>query len=49
MATDLASGVPDGIYFTDKQVDFLSLGASTTGDTFLNIQSPPSMVGRYRV
>ncbi len=47
IATDLATGVPDGIFFTDRRIDFLSLGASSTGDSFVTIQSPPSMVGRY--
>lgn len=46
---DRASGTPDGIRFTDASVDFLSRGASVSGDSFVIIDSPASMAGRFQI
>jgi hypothetical protein len=46
---DRAFGEPNGVWFTDEDVDFLGRGASLNSDTFLVIDSPSSMAGRYRV
>ena len=44
----VSAGTPDGIFLTDPKIDFLSRGAGV-GDTFVNITSPASAIGRYRV
>jgi len=43
-----ASGVPDGILFSDDSIDFLSLGA-TVGNTNVVISSPASIAGTYAI
>lgn len=46
---DRASGEPDGLFFTDEDVDFLGRGAVLDGESFVVIDSPQSMAGRYRI
>ena len=46
---DRAIGTPDGIEFTDTDVDFLGRGSVLDDQTFVTIDSPASMAGRYRV
>lgn len=46
---DRAIGVPDGVEFTDTDIDFLGRGATLDGSSFLLIDSPASMAGRYRI
>lgn len=46
---DRGTATPEGIMITDRQVDFLSRGSSTDGDTFILIDSPSSMAGRYKI
>jgi len=45
---DAGSGTPDGIFFSDDLVDFLSRGASV-GDTDIVISAPTSNAGSYRI
>jgi len=46
---DRATAVPEGILLTDNQIDFLSRGASISGDSYILIDSPTSMTGRYKI
>lgn len=46
---DSGSGTPDGIWFTDEQVDFLSRGARVDDSSFIVISQPASVAGRYRI
>ena len=46
---DRSDGTPEGIYLTDADVDFLGRGATLAGDTFVIIDAPASMGGRYKV
>ena len=43
-----ASGIPDGILFSDDDIDFLSLGAAV-GNTNVVISAPPSIAGTYGI
>jgi hypothetical protein len=43
-----ASGVPDGIIFSDDAIDFLSLG-TTPGNTNVVITAPASIAGTYGI
>jgi hypothetical protein len=45
---DSASGIPEGIVFTDDSIDFLSLGASVD-DTDVVVSAPASIAGTYRI
>lgn len=46
---DRAVGTPDGIWLTDEDVDFLGRGAVLDQNTFVIIDSPAAMAGRYRI
>lgn len=46
---DTSSGTPNGIFFTDLEVDFLGRGAVLDNQSFVVIESPQSMAGRYRI
>ncbi len=46
---DSASAQTHANSFTDKQIDFLSRGATKNGDSFIIINSPSNQVGRYSI
>ena len=46
---DRATGEPDGLVFHDASIDFLSRGATVNDDSFIIIDTPASMAGRYRI
>jgi hypothetical protein len=46
---DAGQGTPDGVWFTDEQVDFMSRGVVLDNNTFITISAPASMAGRYRL
>ena len=49
LESDYATGEAEGISFTDINTDFLGLGATTTGNTFISVVSPANMAGLYEI
>ncbi|HSW51180.1 MAG TPA: hypothetical protein VLH09_13440, partial [Bryobacteraceae bacterium] len=46
---DAGTGTPDGVWFTDETLDFMSRGIVLDNQTFIQISAPASMAGRYRI
>jgi hypothetical protein len=49
IATDQAVGTPDGLWFSDAQVDFISRGVDASGSCRLVVSAPTSLAGNYLV
>jgi hypothetical protein len=49
ISADTSVGVPDGLWFSDSSLDFVSRGVDTSGDCTLIVSSPSSLAGRYVV
>jgi hypothetical protein len=49
LQSDYATGLANGINFTDLDTDFLGLGTTTDGKTFISVVSPANVVGKYEI
>jgi len=49
ISADTSVGSPDGLWFSDTSLDFVSRGVDTSGDCTLTVSSPSNLVGRYVV
>ncbi|MFA6132436.1 MAG: hypothetical protein WC869_00315 [Phycisphaerae bacterium] len=49
ISADTSTGSPDGLWFTDNSLDFVSRGVDTSGDCVIVVSSPTNLAGRYAV
>lgn len=49
ISADTSVGIPDGLWFSDNSLDFVSRGVDTSGDCTIIVSSPSSLAGRYVV
>lgn len=47
ISADTSTGTPDGLWFSDNSLDFVSRSVDSSGDCTLIISSPSNLVGRY--